>query len=174
MAISVSGGGPLTANMEGVIRTRTLREEDLAWKRSSLLHAWGGTSVARKGELVEALDLDGFVAIDGPERIGLLSYALRCRELEVVTIHVDREHSGAGRTLMDAAKDQAEKLRARRMWLTTTNNNFRAFRFYQRWGMDLVAFYRDGVRRSRLASPPSRSSTAKGYRSDMSSSSSSC
>ena len=54
---------------------------------------------------------------------------------------------------MDAAKDRAEELRARRIWLTTTNNNFRAFRFYQRWGMDLVAFYRNGVARSRLAKP---------------------
>ena len=106
-----------------------------------------------KGELVDALGLDDFVAIDGPERVGLLTFALRGREFEVVTIHVDREHSGAGRALMDAAKDGADNLRARRMWLTTTNNNFRAFRFYQRWGMDLVAFYRDGVARSRLAKP---------------------
>lgn len=48
---------PLTAIMEGVIRTRTLREEDLPWKRAWLLRAWGGTSVARKGELVDVLDL---------------------------------------------------------------------------------------------------------------------
>ena len=139
--------------MEGVIRTRTLREEDLPWKRGSLLHAWGGTSVARKGELVDAVDLDGFVAIEGPERVGLLTYALRGREFEIVTVHVDHEHSGSGRALMDAARDRANHLRARRMWLTTTNNNFRAFRFYQRWGMDLVAFYRDGVAQSRLVKP---------------------
>ena len=68
MAISVARGGPLKANMDGVIGTRMLREEDLAWKRGSLLHAWGGTSVARKGELVDALDLDGLIAIDGSER----------------------------------------------------------------------------------------------------------
>ena len=92
----------------GVIGTRTLREDDLGWKRRSLLHAWGGTSVAGKGELVDAVDLDGIVATDGADRVGLLTYALRGREFEVVTIHVDREHTGAGRALMDAAKDRAE------------------------------------------------------------------
>jgi ribosomal protein S18 acetylase RimI-like enzyme len=139
--------------MEGVIGTRPLSHEDLAWKRDSLLRAWGGTSVARKGELVDALDLDGFVAIDGVERIGLLTYALRGQELEVVTLHVDREHVGAGVALMDAARARADELGVRRMWLTTTNNNFRAFRFYQRWGMNLVALHRDGVARSRVAKP---------------------
>ena len=139
--------------MEGVAETRTLREADLTWKRDTLLHAWGETSVARKGELVDALDLDGIVALDGSERVGLLTYALRGREFEVVTIHVDQEHTGAGRALMDAAKVRAEELQAGRIWLVTTNNNFRAFRFYQCWGMDLVAFYRDGVAQSRLAKP---------------------
>jgi hypothetical protein len=33
------------------------------------------------------------------------------------------------------------------------NDNTRAFRFYQRWGMDLCAFYRHGARRSREAKP---------------------
>ncbi|MCA1691383.1 MAG: GNAT family N-acetyltransferase [Actinobacteria bacterium] len=139
--------------MEGVIRIRPLREGDLAWKRTSLLQTWGASSVARKGELVEALHLDGFAALDGSERVGLLTYAVRGPEFEVVTIHVDREHQGVGLALMNAAKARAEELRLRRMWLTTTNNNFRAFQFYQRWGMDLVAFYRDGVARSRLAKP---------------------
>ena len=53
---------------------------------------------------------------------------------------------------MDAARARALELGARRMWLATTNN-VRAFAFYQRWGMDLVAFYRDGVQLSRAAKP---------------------
>ena len=34
-----------------------------------------------------------------------------------------------------------------------TNDNARAFRFYQLWGMDLCAFYRHGARRSREVKP---------------------
>jgi ribosomal protein S18 acetylase RimI-like enzyme len=135
--------------MVGVTLIRPLVEHDGPWKVESLQRAWGGSVVARKGELVDALPLDGFVALSDGHRVGLLTYALRGDEFEVVTIHVVAEGVGTGRALMAAARDRAEVLRARRMWLTTTNNNFRAFRFYQRWGMDFVALHRDGVTQSR-------------------------
>ncbi len=90
-----------------VIRVRALLEDDATWKEASLRQAWGGTTVARKGELVDVAPLEGFVALDGTERIGLLTYALRGREFEVVTIHVTREGAGAGRALMEAARARA-------------------------------------------------------------------
>jgi ribosomal protein S18 acetylase RimI-like enzyme len=92
----------------------------------------------RKAELIDALELDGFVAMDGVDRIGLLTCALR-GELEVVTVHVHRAGEGVGRALMDAARNQASLLGAMRMWLTTTNDNVRAYRFYQQWGIDFIA-----------------------------------
>ena len=54
---------------------------------------------------------------------------------------------------MDAAHDHAGSSGCRRLWLITTNDNARAFRFYQMWGMDLCAFHRHGARRSREAKP---------------------
>ncbi|HSS09855.1 MAG TPA: GNAT family N-acetyltransferase [Acidimicrobiales bacterium] len=136
-----------------MIRVRPLVEDDVTWKAESLRRAWSGTAVARKGELMDALRLDGFVALDDADRVGLLTYAVHGDEFEVATINVNPEGVGAGRALMDAARVRAEELGARRMWLTTTNNNFRAFRFYQRWGMDLVAIRREGVARSREVKP---------------------
>jgi ribosomal protein S18 acetylase RimI-like enzyme len=137
-----------------VTEVRPLNEGDLEWKAAELRRVWGGTQVARKGELVDVLELDGFVAVDGAaDRIGLLTYALRGHELEVVTIHVAVPGEGVGRALMDAARNRAVMLGATRMWLTTTNDNVRAYRFYQQWGMDLVALYRDGVARSRALKP---------------------
>ncbi len=137
----------------GLIRVRPLLDGDADWKEESLRRAWGDTRVARKGELVDVLPLAGLVAVEGPERVGLLTYALRGDEFEVVTIHVEREGVGAGTALMDAALARATELQARRMWLTTTANNVRAIAFYQRWGMDLVALHRDGVARSREVKP---------------------
>jgi ribosomal protein S18 acetylase RimI-like enzyme len=136
-----------------VIAVRALTDEDAAWKRDALRRAWGETLIARKGELVDALPLDGFVALDGGDRVGLLTYAVRGDEFEVVTIAVDFQGAGAGRALMHAARDRALELGTRRMWLVTTNDNVRAFGFYQRWGMHLSALYADGVTRSRAVKP---------------------
>lgn len=58
---------------------------------------------------------------------------------------------GGGRTQHRAGSGDA--VGCRRLWLVTTNDNTRALRFYQRWGMDLCAFYRHGARRSRKAKP---------------------
>lgn len=109
--------------------------------------------VARKGELVDAADLPGFVALLGDAPAGLVTLARRGDELEIVTIHVEQEGRGVGRALMDAVRDHARRTGVRRIWLITTNDNVRALRFYQRWGMDLVDLAREGVAASRAVKP---------------------
>jgi SAM-dependent methyltransferase len=136
-----------------MLRVRALTPEDSGWKEQALLRVWGSTSVARKEELVDARPFEGFVALAGHDRVGLVTYAMRDDECEIVTIQADREGVGIGRALMDAVRQRAQELGARRLWLVTTNNNVRAFAFYQRWGMDLVALRVDGVTRSRALKP---------------------
>jgi ribosomal protein S18 acetylase RimI-like enzyme len=135
------------------MRVRALTPEDVAWKHASLRRHWGSTVVARQGELVDAADLPGFVALLDETPAGLVTVARRGEELEVVTIHVEQEDRGVGQALMDAVHDHARRTGVRRIWLTTTNDNVRAIRFYQRWGMDLVALVRDGVAASRAVKP---------------------
>jgi ribosomal protein S18 acetylase RimI-like enzyme len=125
------------------------RRADAAWEQGSLTRAWGSTSVARGGELLDAMAFDGFVAIEAGEPIGLLTYADRAGDIEVVTLHTEQQGRGAGRALMDAAWAHVRSTGARRLWLSTTNDNLRAIGFYQRWGMDLVELRRDGVTASR-------------------------
>jgi hypothetical protein len=55
--------------------------------------------------------------------------------------------------LMDAAVAEARAQGCARLWLTTTDNNRRARRFYERWGMTLARVHRDGVRASRAVKP---------------------
>ena len=54
---------------------------------------------------------------------------------------------------MDAVQARAQELGASRVWLSTTNDNVRAFRFYQQWGVDLAAIIRGGVEASRTVKP---------------------
>jgi GNAT superfamily N-acetyltransferase len=114
--------------------------------------AFGDVTVARKGVLIDASVLPGFLATDGGRPVGLLTYDAAHDECEVVTI-ISSEGRGIGRALMDAVRDHAAAAGYRRLWLITTNDNTRAFRFYQLWGMDLCAFYHHGVRRSRKIKP---------------------
>lgn len=60
---------------------------------------------------------------------------------------------GVGRALMQRCFEDARARGCRRVWLTTTNNNVQAISFYQRLGMDLCAFYRDGVAVARRLKP---------------------
>jgi ribosomal protein S18 acetylase RimI-like enzyme len=139
--------------IRAMIEVRVLTEDDLDWKRANLVRAWGSTLVARQGVVIDALSLDGFVATDNGTPVGLLTYAADDADFEVVTIDVEREGQGIGRSLMNAAKAKAREAGARRLWLSTTNNNIRAFRFYQQWGMDLALLIREGVAASRAVKP---------------------
>ena len=116
-------------------------------------NAFAGATVARKGVLIDASILPGFVATDGGRLVGLLTYAAASGECEVVALISTEEGRGIGRGLMDAVRDYPEAAGYRRLWLITTNDNTRAIRFYQGWGMDLCAFYCYGVRRSRKVKP---------------------
>jgi len=136
-----------------MIRVRPIEPGDRPWVVRRLKEAFGGVTVARKGVLVDASVLPGFVATDGGWPIGLLTYDTAHDQCEVVAIISTEKGQGIGRALMDAARDRAGAVGCRRLWLITTNDNTRAFRFYQRWGMELCAFYRHGARRSRKVKP---------------------
>ena len=116
---------------------RSLTDADQSWKLATLQRGWGTTTVARLAELVDAAPLSGFVALDGDERVGLLTYLERSDGIEVATIQALEQGRGVGRALMDAVYEHAVQREAPRLWLVTTNDNLRAFTFYQQWGMDL-------------------------------------
>ena len=141
-----------SANIIG-LRIRPLGEDDERWRYDALVRAWGSTTVARKGALVDAAALPGFVAeVDG-QRAGLVTYARRGDELEIVTIHVAEEGRCVGRALMDAVVSGARDESVRRIWLTTTNENLRLSPSISGGGIDLVGLIRDGVAASRLVKP---------------------
>jgi GNAT superfamily N-acetyltransferase len=132
---------------------RSLTTADASWKRSVLEAGWGSTAVARLGELIDASELPGLVVEAEGERIGLATFALRPDGLEVVTIQALVEGQGVGRLLMDNLRDHGLEVGTPRLWLVTTNDNVRAFGFYQRWGMDLNRVVLGGVERSRGVKP---------------------
>jgi ribosomal protein S18 acetylase RimI-like enzyme len=135
-----------------VIEVRPLAGTEREWAAAFLRDSWGGV-VARRGELVDPTELPGLVALSGGERAGLATYAVRGDECELVTIDSLQEGIGVGRALLDAVREVAVAAGCRRIWLVTTNDNVRALKVYQLWGMTLSAFRKDGVAEARKLKP---------------------
>ncbi len=127
---------------------RPFRDGDREWVRETLRELWGETVVSR-GVVHDPTALPGFVAEEGGERVGLLTYRIDGADCEVVTIDAFPAGAGAGTALLDAAGRAARDAGCGRLWLITTNDNLRALRFYQRRGFRLVAVHPDAVERSR-------------------------
>jgi ribosomal protein S18 acetylase RimI-like enzyme len=119
-----------------------------------LVDQWGD-GVARKGELVGVRGLPALIAIEDGDIAGVLAYAVRGDECEVVSLHAVDPGHGTGRALMDAVLEVAVAEGCRRLWLVTTNDNTRALRFYQRWGMDVSALHHGAVDAARRDLKPS-------------------
>lgn len=138
-----------------MIDVRPLTESDRAWAVQGEAESWSTPVVARLGELVDPTQLPGFIALLDGQRAGLASYAVRGDECELVTIRSLHEGRGVGRALLDAVCDAAVEAGCTRLWLITTNDNLRALELYQRWGMEIVAFYRHAVTEARRHLKPS-------------------
>jgi ribosomal protein S18 acetylase RimI-like enzyme len=151
--VSRLGGHDVPVTPPHLVSVRPLVPDDGDWARAALVAAWGSVLAARKGEVVDASVLPGFVATIDDAPAGLAVVAVRGPEYEIVSISTMVEGQGIGRALLQHCVDDARALGCRRVWLTTTNDNVRALAFYQRFGMDLCAFYRHGVDEARQLKP---------------------
>lgn len=145
---------------------RVITPGDRQWVAATLVREWASTSVARRGELVEAAGLSGYLATVDRRRVGLVLVNVSEEEFEVVALSTTQPRSGIGRALMERCFAEAQATACRRVWLVTTNNNIAAIAFYQHVGMDLQALHRNAVRGSRKLKPTIPMRDAEGVRID--------
>jgi septum formation protein len=122
---------------------RDLTGEDRDWQAEVVTAAWGLPVVSLSG-VHDVVALPGLVADQerGGPRLGVLTYRVQDRGLEVVTLNSLAEGRGIGTALLAEARQRARQA-GQRLWLSTGNDNVRAIGFYQRRGMDMVALHRD-------------------------------
>jgi ribosomal protein S18 acetylase RimI-like enzyme len=135
------------------VEIRAIGERDRAEVAQLLRDLWGDDLVAAHGTAWRPSGLPGFLARDGDEVVGLVTYEVRGDTLEVVTIDALRPAGGVGTGLLDAALTAAREHGCARVRLTTTNDNLDALRFYQRRGFRLVALRPDALAESRRVKP---------------------
>ena len=129
----------------GAVRVRPRGPQDDVAVRELLEDAWGGSTVVSRGTAHDASALPGLVAEDDDGLLGLLTYAVDGRGLEVVTLDALVPRRGVGRALLRAAEAEARRQGASRLWLVTTNDNTGALAFSQRCGLRLVALHAGAV-----------------------------
>src|SRR5690606_39255667 len=132
---------------------RPVDKSDRNWIAQFLDQHWGSTRIVTRGQVYLAHLLPGFIAEDGDEKIGLVTYRIDGDECELITLNSTRENDGVGTALLEAVKEAAVEEGCKRIWLITTNDNFPALRFYQKRDFRLVAVYPNALDESRKVKP---------------------
>jgi GNAT superfamily N-acetyltransferase len=114
---------------------------------------WGSEQVVTRGKMLDASRLPGFVALDGTNLLGLITFHVRGLECEIVTLNAFVGNLGIGTRLIDQVKKTATQDGLTRIWLITTNDNTEALRFYQKRGFEIVAVHRNAIEISRRLKP---------------------
>jgi ribosomal protein S18 acetylase RimI-like enzyme len=114
---------------------------------------WGAVEVVALslGGVVDASALPGWLAERDGEVVGLLTYLTSGDVVDIVTINAFAG-GGVGAALVEALVEQVRGS-ATRLRVTTTNDNTRALRFYQRVGFRLTALRAGAVDESRRIKP---------------------
>ncbi|HYN65136.1 MAG TPA: GNAT family N-acetyltransferase, partial [Candidatus Limnocylindrales bacterium] len=136
------------------VRVRDLTPQDHDWARATITRLQGSEQVARLGELIDPLAMEGLVAEADGRPIGLASvHETPGKGLEVVALLSDQGGVGAGTALIETARQVAAASGHHRLWLVTTNDNLPAIHFYLRRGMSVSAVHAGAVVTDRALKP---------------------
>jgi GNAT superfamily N-acetyltransferase len=119
-----------------------------------VVETWRGEAVVAHDEAMYPARLPGFVAVLDGEIVGHISYRAQGDRCEITSIDATPQHTGIGTLLLDAVIATARKAGHGTLWLTTTNDNLDAIRFYQRRGFRLFALRPGAVDRTRETLKP--------------------
>jgi GNAT superfamily N-acetyltransferase len=126
---------------------------DRDWVNGLIVERWGADIVIARGTVYRPATLPGWVAWKSGERVGLLTYQLSGDACEIVTMDSLRPGIGVGTALIEAVQRVARDAACLRLWVTTTNDNLEALRFYQNRGFRLVAVHSNALEISRRIKP---------------------
>jgi len=102
-----------------------------------LVSVWHADAIVAHGEVMRPIQHPGFVVIESGRIVGHVAYRIDAGGCEIVAIAAVPSGAGVGSRLLDAAIEAARASESTSVWLTTTNDNLDALRFYQRRGFRL-------------------------------------
>jgi ribosomal protein S18 acetylase RimI-like enzyme len=133
---------------------RAIEERDKVWVNDLIKSHWGDDFVVIHDQVYYPDHLPGFIARNAQaEPVGLVTYQVRGKVCEIITLNSLLESQGVGSMLMAAVREEAEKANCSQMCLTTTNDNQDAIEFYKNRGFRLGEIRKGAVDRARELKP---------------------
>jgi len=130
-----------------------LTVSDLPRLRQFWTERWGGDFMVVHGVVFRPDNLSGFIALNGVEWVGAVTYTFTDDECEMISLDSLRENEGIGTSLVNAVIEEARQLGCRRVFLSTTNDNLRALGFHQKRGFRLCVLRPGAVDETRKLKP---------------------
>jgi GNAT superfamily N-acetyltransferase len=118
-----------------------------------LTREWGAPQVVCRGRVYDATTCLALGSWDGERLTGMTTYTIAEEDCVVLTLNAFEPGRGIGSALLEAAGEEARRAGCRRLWLTNSNENTRAIRFYEHRGMRLAAVHRGAMNEARRLKP---------------------
>lgn len=134
-------------------KIRPLNKDDKIWVAGILKEWWAGPLIVTRGRAHQADALPGFIAEEDGKSVGLTTYEIIDKAVEIVSMNSLVERKGVGSALVNAVKNVCLKAGCNRLWLITSNDNTRAIRFWQKRGFRLVAVHPGAIDELRKLKP---------------------
>lgn len=115
---------------------------------------WGSTEMVISSGIYDCSKLDGFAYVDEQNRLlGLVTYIIRDKECEIISLDSIVERKGIGSLLVQAVEQHACEHDCTMITLITTNDNLQALKFYQKRGYQLIEILQNAVEQARAYKP---------------------
>ena len=118
-----------------------------------IVQQWYTMQMVVHGESIDMSNADGYYACEGDEIIGLITYRITGKEMEILSLDSLQEGSGIGTGLLDTVVAKARETGMQKIMLITTNDNLSALRFYQKRGFDMSRLYCNALDQARKIKP---------------------
>ena len=135
------------------IKIRRTELKDKPWIKKLIETQWGSDFIVTRGRKYYYDKLEGFIAETKGINRGLITFRVEDREIEVISLDSLLERKGVGTELINKVIEFAVELKARRVWLITTNDNVDAIKFYQKRGFRIIRIHTGAIDLSRKLKP---------------------
>lgn len=134
-------------------QVRKINNSYREWVKNLFINNWGGDFIVSRGKIQRPENLEGVIAEENGEKIGLATVNIENNEMELVTLDSLKPGRGIGTMLVNAVINMAKEKNIKRLWLITTNDNLNALKFYQKNNFRLVKVYPGAIAESRKIKP---------------------